>query len=159
MPKTVLVVDDEQDIVDLLRYNFTKGGYRVLTAGNGEEALEKVKSKPDLILLDVMMPKMDGHEVVRHLKRNVSTANIPIIFLTAKGMELDEVVGLELGAEDYIVKPISMARLMARVKTVLRRERSIQRNAFRNLLPFLLVVFAVGMARDDIPIGSDRSSV
>lgn len=122
--KKILVVDDEQDIVELLKYNLTKEGYAVLTARNGEEALEKVKSKPDLLLLDVMMPQMDGHEVVRRLKRNVATANIPLIFLTAKGMELDEVVGLELGAEDYLVKPISMARLLVRVKAVFRRERS-----------------------------------
>jgi two-component system alkaline phosphatase synthesis response regulator PhoP len=122
--KTILVVDDERDIVELVKYNLVKEGYNVLTARNGEEALEKVKSKPDLILLDVMMPQMDGHEVVRRLKRNVATANIPLIFLTAKGMELDEVVGLELGAEDYIVKPISMARLLVRVKAVFRRERT-----------------------------------
>ncbi|MBI5463352.1 MAG: response regulator transcription factor [Ignavibacteriales bacterium] len=122
--KKILVVDDEQDILDLLTYNLAKAGFAVSTASNGKEALERAEAAPDLILLDVMMPKMDGFEVVKELKRATATKNIPVIFLTAKGMEVDEVVGLELGADDYILKPISMTKLLARVKTALRRQPS-----------------------------------
>ncbi len=121
MPKIILVVDDEKDIVEMMKYNLEKEGYTVLTALNGRRALEQVQHKPDLILLDVMMPEMDGWEVCRRLKRDDQSANIPVIFLTAKGSEVDEVVGLELGADDYIIKPISIRKLIARVKTSLRR--------------------------------------
>jgi two-component system, OmpR family, alkaline phosphatase synthesis response regulator PhoP len=119
--KRVLVVDDERDILDLLRYNLQREGYEVLTAQNGEEALAKASTRPDLILLDVMMPVLDGLETCKRLKSAPATARIPIIFLTARSAELDEVLGLELGAEDYVQKPISQRRLMARVKVVLRR--------------------------------------
>ena len=125
--KTILVVDDEKDIVELLQYNLRKEGYRVLTATDGEQALERAGQKPDIILLDVMMPEYDGFEVVRRLKKDDTTANIPVIFLTAKGSEVDEVVGLELGADDYIVKPIRIPTLIARVKAVLRkREQKVE---------------------------------
>ena len=121
MSKTILIVDDEADILEMLKYNLEKEGYAVLTARQGKSALDQVKRKPDLILLDVMMPEMDGWEVCRKLKQDPNTSAIPVLFLTAKGAEVDEVVGLELGAEDYIVKPISIRRLVARVKAVLRR--------------------------------------
>lgn len=121
MSKTILVVDDERDIVDLLKYNLQKEGYRVLTASDGKKALERAQERPDLILLDVMMPEYDGWEVFKRLKKEKSTANIPAIFLTAKGSEIDEVVGLELGADDYIVKPISLPKLIARIKAVFRK--------------------------------------
>lgn len=121
MGKKILVVDDERDIVDMLQYNLSKAGFDVLTAHTGEEALLKTETLPDLILLDVMMPGMDGWEVCRTLKRQERTGSIPIIFLTARGSEIDEVVGLELGAEDYIVKPIAMAKLMARIRSVFRK--------------------------------------
>lgn len=124
--KTILVVDDEKDIVDLLSYNLKKEGYRVLAAQNGQQALEQSRLNPDLIVLDVMMPEMDGWEVCKELKRRDLTSSIPIIFLTAKGTETDEVVGLELGADDYIVKPISIRKLLARIKTVLRRHDSMK---------------------------------
>lgn len=119
--KTILIVDDEKDIVEMLKYNLEKESYKVLTARDGKKALEQAKLKPDLILLDIMMPEMDGLEVCKHLKRDPATAAIPVIFLTAKGTEFDEVLGLELGADDYIVKPIGVRSLLARVKAALRR--------------------------------------
>jgi two-component system alkaline phosphatase synthesis response regulator PhoP len=119
--KAILIVDDEKDIVEMLKYNLEKEGYKVLTARDGKKALEQAKQLPDLILLDVMMPEMDGWEVCKYLKRDVKTAAIPVIFLTAKGTEFDEVLGLELGADDYVVKPIAVRSLLARVKTALRR--------------------------------------
>ena len=122
MQKTILVVDDEADIVDMLKYNLEKEGYKVLTARNGTAALEQAKQLPDLILLDVMLPEMDGWEVCKHLKRDTRTSSIPTLFLTAKGSEVDEVLGLELGADDYIVKPLSVRTLLARVKAVFRRK-------------------------------------
>ncbi len=122
--KTILVVDDEKDIVDLLRYNLKKEGYNVLTAGNGKLALEQSRHQPDLIILDVMMPEVNGLEVLKRLKADQNTSSIPVIFLTAKGTELDEVIGLELGADDYIVKPISIPKLIARIKNAFRRHQS-----------------------------------
>ncbi len=120
--KKILVVDDEQDIVDLLKYNLQKEGYTVLTARNGEDALEQARHLPQLILLDVMMPELDGYEVLKKLKKDEKTSAIPIIFLTARGTEIDEVLGLELGADDYVVKPVSIPKLIARIKNVLRKE-------------------------------------
>ncbi len=122
--KRVLVVDDEKDIVDLIRYNLAREGYEVLTARNGEEALAQAGSVPDLVILDVMMPVLDGFETCRRLKQNPRTSSIPVVFLTARSAEVDEVVGLELGADDYIQKPISPRKLVARVKTVLRRREA-----------------------------------
>ncbi|MBI3004834.1 MAG: response regulator transcription factor [Ignavibacteriales bacterium] len=121
MPKTILVVDDEKDIVDLLKYNLEKERYSVLTAHTGKRALELAEKKPDLILLDIMMPEMNGMEVVKELKRNKKTESIPVLFLTAKSSETDEIVGLELGADDYIMKPISVGKILARVRTAFRR--------------------------------------
>jgi two-component system, OmpR family, alkaline phosphatase synthesis response regulator PhoP len=122
MPETILVVDDEKDILDMLRYNLEKEGYAVHTARNGLQALERVEENvPDLIVLDIMMPEMDGLEVLKRLKKDPKAMHVPMLFLTAKGAEIDEVVGLELGADDYIVKPISIRKLLARVKTALRR--------------------------------------
>lgn len=110
----------------MLKYNLEKEGYTVVTAHNGKRALEQTqRNVPDLILLDVMMPEMDGWEVCKRLMRDPKTASIPVIFLTAKGSEIDEVVGLELGADDYIVKPISIRKLIARVKTALRRREML----------------------------------
>src|ERR1041385_1488684 len=119
--KTILVADDEKDIVDLVKYNLKKEGYAVLTASTGKEALEQAQHQPQLVLLDIMMPEYDGIEVLKQLKKNQRTNRIPVIFLTAKGTDVDEVLGLELGADDYIVKPISIPKLLARVKNVLRK--------------------------------------
>ena len=123
MQKNILVVDDEKDIVEMLQYNLEKEGYKVFTARNGKQALEQVKRHVDLILLDIMMTEMNGLDVLRELKRSEKTKPIPVLFLTAKSSEVDEIIGLELGAEDYIVKPISMKKLIARVRAVLRRDK------------------------------------
>jgi two-component system alkaline phosphatase synthesis response regulator PhoP len=120
--KTILVCDDERDIVDVLNYNLTKEGYNVISAYNGQEALQKVNSKVDLILLDVMMPQLDGIEVCRRLRENPETRNISIIFLTARNSEIDEIKGLEAGGDDYITKPISIKKLLARINSALRRK-------------------------------------
>ncbi|MCX6159802.1 MAG: response regulator transcription factor [Ignavibacteriae bacterium] len=119
----VLVVDDEKDIVDLLKYNLEKEkDFEVITAGDGKSALAlAVTEKPDLIILDIMMPELNGFDVCKKLKSGVITSKIPVIFLTAKENEIDEIIGLELGADDYIQKPISPRKVIARVKSVIRR--------------------------------------
>ena len=120
--KTVLVVDDERDLVDLISYNLQRNGYTVIPVQNGAEALETAqRDKPDLVLLDLMLPGMDGTEVARRLKADPATSGIPIVMLTAKGEETDVVVGLTLGADDYVTKPFSMKILLARINNVLRR--------------------------------------
>src|SRR5689334_5908300 len=120
--KRVLVVDDERDLLDLITYNLGRNGYTVLPAFDGLSALEIARREiPDLILLDLMMPGLDGTEVARRLKADSRTAAIPIIMLTARGEETDVVVGLTLGADDYVTKPFSMKILLARLGTVLRR--------------------------------------
>lgn len=125
MGKRILIVDDEQDILDLLRFNLESEGYETIIAGDGLQALELAKQRPDMIILDVMLPGKDGWEVMRELRQSSMTQNIPVIFLTAKAGEIDEVVGLELGADDYVVKPISMRKLLARVKAVFRKAQPI----------------------------------
>ncbi len=118
----ILVVDDEENIRELVRYNLAREGYQVTTVGSGEEALKQAGEKPpDLIVLDLMLPGMDGFDVCRQLKNDSRTAHIPIVMLTVKGEESDIVVGLELGADDYITKPFSPKVLLARIKAVLRR--------------------------------------
>jgi len=120
--KRILVVDDEKDLLELIGYNLQRNGYGVLTATDGAQALELAQHHvPDLILLDLMLPGMDGTEVARQLKAEPRTAPIPIIMLTAKSEEVDVVVGLTLGADDYVTKPFSMKILLARVQSVLRR--------------------------------------
>jgi two-component system alkaline phosphatase synthesis response regulator PhoP len=122
---TILVVDDEDDIVEMVRYNLTKEGYDVVGASNGEDAIRMAKkAAPDLIILDLMLPGVDGLDVCRVLKNDDRTNHIPIIMLTAKGEETDIVLGLELGADDYITKPFSLKVLRARVKAVIRRTKS-----------------------------------
>lgn len=123
MPKEhILAVDDEEDILELIQFNLNREGYTVSTATSGEDALRKVYSKnPDLILLDLMLPDLDGFAVARKLKDDPKKRSVPIIMLTAKGEESDIVTGLELGADDYIVKPFSPRILIARVRTLLRR--------------------------------------
>lgn len=120
MEKTILVVDDEAPIVDMLKFNLQKSGYKVMAAYDGKEGLELALSKaPDLILLDVMLPKMDGFEVCRKIRETNKT--VPILMLTAREEEIDKVFGLESGADDYITKPFSLRELMARIKANLRR--------------------------------------
>lgn len=122
MAKKILVVDDEKPISDIVKFNLDKEGYDVVTAYDGEEALKKVEAEsPDLILLDLMLPKIDGLEVARQIRKEHDT---PIIMLTAKDSEIDKVLGLELGADDYVTKPFSNRELVARVKANLRRTAS-----------------------------------
>lgn len=116
----ILLVDDEKDIVEFLQYNLKQEGFDVITAYDGIETLSRLKENPDLIILDIMMPGMDGFEVCRRIREVIGFAHTPIIFLTAKSGELDEIKGLELGASDYIQKPISPRKLIARVKANLR---------------------------------------
>src|SRR3970282_232305 len=120
--KKILLVDDEKDIVEFLNYNLKQEGFDVITAYDGIETLTKIKENPDLIILDIMMPKMDGFEVYRKIRGINGFENTPIIFLTAKSGEVDEIKGLELGASDYIQKPISPRKLIARVKANLRSQ-------------------------------------
>lgn len=142
MKKKVLVVDDEKDIVDILKYNLERENeFEVLTAKDGREAIELAQSIPDVILLDIMMPELNGFEVCKRLKNDKLTSGIPVIFLTAKENEIDEILGLEIGADDYINKPISPRKVLARIKSVIRRfskeiekSQKLEENVrFRNL--------------------------
>jgi two-component system alkaline phosphatase synthesis response regulator PhoP len=126
----ILIVEDEPNMVAGLRDNFEYEGYEVLTAGDGVEGLERaLKESPDLVVLDVMMPRMSGLDVCKQLK--AKRPSIPIIMLTARGQEVDKVVGLELGADDYVTKPFSIRELLARVKAVLRRARPLPKEQER----------------------------
>jgi len=125
--KKILLVDDEEDILNLVKYNLEREGYRVETVMTGEQAVRSARENvPDLILLDLMLPGMDGFDVCRILKNDKGTGLIPIIMLTAKGEDSDIVTGLELGADDYITKPFSPRILVARVKAVLRRDGRVE---------------------------------
>ncbi|MDD5437355.1 MAG: response regulator transcription factor [Candidatus Omnitrophica bacterium] len=118
----ILIVEDEKDIVKMLEYNLKKDGYGTFSARNGEDAIKTAgKEHPDLILLDLMLPGMNGLEVCKILKQDRKAASIPIIMLTAKSQESDKIVGLELGADDYVTKPFSPKELIARIRAVLRR--------------------------------------
>ncbi|GAA0069463.1 response regulator transcription factor [Clostridium sardiniense] len=118
----ILIVDDEEHILELLKFNIKNAGYEVITANNGLDGVKLAKEeKPDLVLLDLMLPGMDGYDVCKEIKKNKETNNTAIIMLTAKGEELDKILGLELGADDYMTKPFSIRELLARVKAVLRR--------------------------------------
>jgi two-component system, OmpR family, phosphate regulon response regulator PhoB len=122
VPLTVLVVEDERDIADLVRYHAEKAGMRVVHAADGGTALRLARAElPDVVILDLMLPGLDGLEVCRQLRREAATRRLPIIMLTARGEEVDRVVGLELGADDYVVKPFSPRELIARIRAVLRR--------------------------------------
>ncbi len=121
----ILVVDDEPDALELIEFNLKAAGYDVVTAADGNEALKKARVvAPDLILLDLMLPEIDGLEVCKILRRDASTAAIPIIMLTAKAAEIDRILGLELGADDYVTKPFSPRELGLRIKNLLRRTQS-----------------------------------
>jgi DNA-binding response OmpR family regulator len=122
MAPSVLVIDDKADLVRLLEYNFSKAGYQVLTAASGEKGLATAqKEAPDVVLLDVLMPGLDGWEVCRRLRQDLSTSSLPVIMLTAKAAEEDRVLGLELGADDYVTKPFGVRELLLRVKSLLGR--------------------------------------
>ncbi|MDP3147554.1 MAG: response regulator transcription factor [Ignavibacteria bacterium] len=119
--KKILLADDEKDILEFLKYNLEKEGFAVITACDGEEAISLLDENPDLAILDIMMPKLNGFEVCEMIRKNKKTALLPVIFLTAKSSEQDEIKGLELGANDFIKKPISPLKLIARVKSNLRK--------------------------------------
>jgi DNA-binding response OmpR family regulator len=118
----VLVVDDEEYIQHILNFSFGAEGYDVVTAADGEEGIKKAKAeKPDIIVLDIMMPKMDGYEACKRLKTDPNTKGIPVILLTAKGREVDRKLGSQAGADDYVVKPFSPGRLIERVEGMMKR--------------------------------------
>lgn len=120
--ETILIIDDEKHIIELIEYNLKSSGYNTLYALNGKEGLLKARAeKPSLILLDLMLPIMDGIEVCKEIRQDEDIKDIPIIMLTAKSEEVDKIIGLELGADDYITKPFSVRELLARIKAVLRR--------------------------------------
>ncbi|MSO20862.1 MAG: response regulator transcription factor [Acidobacteria bacterium] len=120
--KKILMIEDDRDIIELVRYNLEKEGYRVTTAQDGATGLAQFrKSQPDLLILDLMLPRMSGLEICKELRRDTKARRIPILMLTARGEEADRIVGLELGADDYVTKPFSPRELVARVMALLRR--------------------------------------
>jgi two-component system phosphate regulon response regulator PhoB len=120
--ESVLIVEDDEDILQLLEYNFHSAGFEVAVARDGLDALNKIRrQRPDLVLLDIMLPGADGFEVCKNIKRDPKTAQVPVIMLTARGEEVDRIVGLELGADDYVVKPFSPRELILRARAVLKR--------------------------------------
>ncbi len=124
----ILVVDDEIYIVHILDFSLGMEGYEVVTALDGEQALEKARTeKPDLIVLDIMMPKLDGYETCKRLKADASTKDVPVILLSAKGRNVDQKVGFEVGADDYITKPFSPRKLVERINAILGHGTSQQR--------------------------------
>ncbi len=125
MRQRIVIIEDEKDIVDLVRYNFRKEGFDIESFSSGKDGLEYVRKNPvDLVLLDIMLPDLDGIEICKRVRADERLKTLPIIFLTAKGEEIDRVVGLELGADDYVVKPFSPRELVARAKAVLRRQEA-----------------------------------
>jgi two-component system phosphate regulon response regulator PhoB len=149
MASKILIVEDEPDIVELLVYNLDQAGFKTEAVFNGADALDRVKVQaPDLVLLDLLLPEVDGLEVCRTLKRDPETASIPIIMLTAKGEAIDRIVGLELGADDYITKPFSPREVMLRIRAVLRRAPNVPRNKPANQIQI-----------DDLKIDLDRHQV
>ncbi len=144
MATHVLIVEDEKDLERVLRYNFTQAGFDVVTAGNGETALRAMREeKFDLVLLDLMLPDIPGTEVCRRLKANPDTASVPVIMVTARGEEIDRVVGFELGADDYVVKPFSVRELILRARAILRRNETTE--------PASTESFDFGRLRVDLP--------
>jgi two-component system, OmpR family, alkaline phosphatase synthesis response regulator PhoP len=125
--KRILVVDDEIYIVHILEFTLTMEGYEVLTAADGEEALRRLEQdRPDLVVLDIMMPKVDGYEVLRRIRADEESRHLPVILLSAKGRPIDRETGLEIGADDYIVKPFSPRRLLEKIQDLLERARLSQ---------------------------------
>ena len=126
MPQSILIVEDEQDLVNTLEYNLEREGFETRSALNGSDGLEIAESEPhpDLVLLDLMLPDVSGTEVCRRIRENPNTSKIPVVMLTAKGEEIDRVVGFEVGADDYVVKPFSVRELVLRVKAILRRSQN-----------------------------------
>lgn len=151
----VLVIEDEADISELIAYNLEREGYQVTTRADGEAGLNQARREvPDLILLDLMLPSMDGIEVCRNLKSESATKHVPVIMVTAKGEESDVVLGLGIGADDYVSKPFSPRELTARVKAMLRRARNVTQQEERDRLEFLGVVVDAG--RHEVTVDDQR---
>jgi len=159
MTDRILVVDDEPAVTDLLAYNLRKAHYDVIVAGDGHEALRLAReASPDLILLDLMIPEVDGLDVCRELRK---TSGVPIIMITARGEEIDRVVGLELGADDYVTKPFSVRELMARIKAVLRRGQATDKESVSSTVlsgpgGLQMNVEAYTVSIKDVPINLTR---
>ncbi len=152
MKAKILVVDDEPDVLDLVSYNLTQAGFQVVTAEDGADALRKARSaSPDLILLDLMLPELDGLEVCKLLRRDPQTSAIPIIMLTARATEMDRVLGLELGAVDYIPKPFSPRELVLRVKKRLEKNEGTPAKT-----SFTIGVLAVDISRHLVTVKGRR---
>ena len=135
--KKILVVDDEKDIVELISYNLEQEGFAVIKAYDGQMAWEKVKTaKPDLVVLDLMIPGIHGLEVCKLIRRDAATETLPIIMLTAKSDQVDKILGLELGADDYITKPFNVRELIARIRAVLRRYEGRQQKELSETFAF-----------------------
>lgn len=155
--KKILIVEDEQDILQLVKHYLEKEGFRAITAMNGLEALKKVKEeKPDLVVLDLMLPEIDGLEVCKRLRSVPDTAMLPVLMLTAKAEESDTIVGLELGADDYVTKPFSPKTLIARVKALLRRIERVPadgQNLYRyGALTLSLDRHEVSLGKQEVPL-------
>ena len=130
----ILIVDDEKDIADLIAYNLEREGFATIKVYDGGSVLKTVKAqKPDLIILDIMLPHMNGLDICRAIRANPETAHLPVIMLTAKTDEVDKVIGLEIGADDYITKPFSLKELVARVRTILRRSQEREKQPVRKI--------------------------
>ena len=141
MNKTIAIVEDERDIVDLITLHLERNGFRVLSYSDGASFLESLKGEsPSLLLLDLMLPDMDGFEICKTLRRGEEGSSLPIIMLTARGEETDRVLGLELGADDYVTKPFSPRELVARVKAVLRRQEGNRERGSLSLRDGLLAI-------------------
>ncbi len=149
-PKKILIVEDEKDILHLVKLYLEKDGFRTVTAVTGTEALRQVKAEhPDLIILDLMLPEMDGLEVCKRIRLSPDTTLLPILMLTAKAEESDTVIGLELGADDYVTKPFSPKALVARVKALLRR---MERNATEARSAYRYGALAVDLSRHEAKV-------
>ena len=150
----ILAVDDEQDIIELLSYNLSREGFEVTTAMDGEEALKKVMAKSfDLVILDLMMPGIQGMELCRILRNDPKTKDLPIIMLTAKTEEVDRILGLEMGADDYITKPFSPRELIARIKAVLRRaKRALPEGKYVTVGELTINTETYSVAKNNVPL-------
>ena len=158
MPKTILVVEDEKEIQDLLAHSLRKEGFSPLLASDGETAIAMArKENPDLVLLDIMLPKADGLEVLRAIRSTQGITGTPVIMLTAKGDETDRIVGLELGADDYITKPFSPREVVARIKAVFRRNNRAETEAEAPALEY--GDLRMDLARREVRVGGKPVSL
>jgi two-component system, OmpR family, alkaline phosphatase synthesis response regulator PhoP len=150
--KLILIVDDEDDIRELLSYHLTKCGYNVISAGNGKIALTKLKQIPDLMVVDIMMPEMNGLELCENIRNNTETKNIPLIFLSARDTEIDEIYGLNSGADDYLKKPVSLKLLESRIQSLLRRTITKENTLDFGPLQIILDEFSIQLNDENIEL-------